>query len=33
VYLNDLKKGTTAVQKHLVSEKEAGLKLASWLFE
>jgi glycosyltransferase involved in cell wall biosynthesis len=33
VYLNDLKKGTVAVQKHLVSEEEAGLKLASWLFE
>jgi glycosyltransferase involved in cell wall biosynthesis len=33
VYLNDLKKGTAAVQKHLVSEEVAGLKLASWLFE
>ena len=33
VYLNDLKKGTVVVQKHLVSEKESGLKLASWLFE
>jgi glycosyltransferase involved in cell wall biosynthesis len=33
VYLNDLKKGTVVVQKHLVSEEKAGLKLASWLFE
>jgi glycosyltransferase involved in cell wall biosynthesis len=32
-YLNNLKKGTVAVQKHLVSEAEAGFKLASWLFE
>jgi glycosyltransferase involved in cell wall biosynthesis len=32
-YLESLKKGTSEVDKHLVSEVEAGTRLASWLFE
>ena len=32
-YLESLKKGTSVVDKHLVSEAEAGTRLASWLFE
>lgn len=32
-YLDLLKEGTSKAEKHLVSEAEAGTRLASWLFE